>query len=96
MNTHGDGVFASTDVLLAQLAVATVFGHVSQNLSLLPGWVGGILGGLIVAVVTRILAPTLDVHGQRLKKRWAASDSIPPPAPTPVPEEPRDTPRPSS
>ena len=62
-------VAEDTGSLLATLAVASFAGHVSQLFALLPGWAGGILGGLVVHGLMRLVGPTLDVHAQRVKAR---------------------------
>lgn len=63
-------------LLLAELAAASVGGHAIESLSHLPGWVGGIIGGLIVGVTLRLFDPLLRAHGERLAKRLT-----PPPSP---------------
>ena len=55
--------------LVVTLAVASLAGHVSQLFALLPGWAGGILGGLVVHGLMRLVGPTLDHHAQRVKAR---------------------------
>lgn len=53
--------------LVVTLAVASLAGHVSQLFALLPGWAGGILGGLVVHGLMRLVGPLIDVHAQRIK-----------------------------
>ena len=68
-------------LVIAELTFAGLTGHVTQLLSLLPGWAGGILGGLVVLLVSRLFGPTLDVHGERIKRRLTPPPSVPPPPP---------------
>lgn len=63
-------------LLLAELTAAGVGGHAVQSLSQLPGWMGGIIGGLVVGVSLRLLDPLLRAYGERLARRHA-----PPPSP---------------
>ena len=77
-----------TQAILAELAVGGVAGHVSQLLGVLPGWAGGMLAALLVAVISRLLAPTIDVHALRLKRRLTQAPAEPPSATHPPPDEP--------
>jgi len=65
--------------VVTELALASIAGHITHTLALLPGWAGGILGGLVVHVIGRLLAPTLDAHGQRIKRSLSPTSSVPPP-----------------
>lgn len=56
-------------LLLAELTAAGVGGHAIESLSHLPGWVGGLFGGLVMGVTLRLLDPLLRVHGERIARR---------------------------
>ena len=66
-------------VLLAELTAAGVGGHAIESLSHLPGWVGGLFGGLVMGITLRLLDPLLRLHGERIARRL-----------TPPPEPPDD------
>ena len=68
-------------LVIAELAVAGLFGHVAELLALMPGWMAGALGGVVVLVISRLFGPTLDVHGERIKRRLTPPPSVPPPPP---------------
>lgn len=68
MSDHQHPLAAPGAVLL-ELAFAGLAGHVSQLLALLPGWVGGVIGGLVMHGVLRLFGPTLDDAGKRIHAR---------------------------
>lgn len=61
------GHYSPTELLLAEVTAAGFVGQVVHVVAHLPGWVGGIGGGLVVGVLLRLLDPTLKAHGERLK-----------------------------
>lgn len=65
---------------LIMLASAGLVGHLAHALASLPGWVGGIIGGTVVGVALRLLGPTLDTYGQRLRERLTPAPRRPPAA----------------
>lgn len=77
MNDHPHSPWA---IVLAELAAAGLVGHITHALALLPGWVGGILGGAVVGAALRLFGPTLDAYGQHIKRRLTRA-SVPPPPP---------------
>ena len=64
-------------LLLAELTAAGVGGHAIESLSHLPGWVGGLFGGLVMGITLRLLDPLLRLHGERIARRLT-------PCPAPV------------
>ena len=58
-------------LLLAEITAAGVGGHAIESLSHLPGWVGGLFGGLVMGITLRLLDPLLRVHGERFTGRLA-------------------------
>ena len=56
-------------MLLAEMTAAGIGGHAIESLSHLPGWVGGLIGGLVMGVTLRLLDPLLRVHGERIARR---------------------------
>lgn len=74
-------------LFVAELAAGGIAGHFSRALDALPGWVGGILGALVVALVMRLLGPTLDDTGQRIRTRLTGRHRALPAAPTPAPSD---------
>ena len=56
-------------LLLAELTAAGVGGHAIESLSHLPGWVGGLFGGLVMGITLRLLDPLLRVHGETIARR---------------------------
>jgi CheY-like chemotaxis protein len=56
-------------LLLAELTAAGVGGHAIESLSHLPGWVGGLFGGLVMGITLRLLDPLLRAHGERIARR---------------------------
>jgi len=78
-------------LFLADILGAGLAGHIAHALALLPGWAGGILGGLVVHIIGRLLAPTLDEHGQRIKWRLTGKHKAQPPKRESKPPPPDDT-----
>jgi CheY-like chemotaxis protein len=76
MSPHHAAVADDAGSLLATLAVASIAGHVSQLFALLPGWAGGILGGLVVHGLMRLVGPAIDVHAQRVKARLSPAPVV--------------------
>ena len=74
---------SSLELFVAEVTGAGLAGHAAHAMAQLPGWVGGVAGGLVVGVVLRVLDPTLRAHGERLKQRFSPA----PPAPTPTPAD---------
>ena len=74
---HAAAVADDAGSLLATLAVASLAGHVSQLFALLPGWAGGILGGLVVHGLMRLVGPAIDVHAQRVKRHLTPTPPVP-------------------
>lgn len=66
MSEHSPSPWA---MLLAELTAAGIGGHAIESLSHLPGWVGGLFGGLVMGVTLRLLDPLLRVHGERIARR---------------------------
>jgi len=64
-------------LLLAELTAAGVGGHAIESLSHLPGWVGGLFGGLVMGITLRLLDPVLRAYGERFRERLT-------PCPAPV------------
>jgi CheY-like chemotaxis protein len=56
-------------LLLAEITAAGVGGHAIESLSHLPGWVGGLFGGLVMGITLRLLDPLLRVHGETIARR---------------------------
>ena len=56
-------------LLLAELTAAGIGGHAIESLSHLPGWVGGLFGGLVMGITLRLLDPLLRTHGERIARR---------------------------
>lgn len=56
-------------LLLAELTAAGVGGHAIESLSHLPGWVGGLFGGLVMGITLRLLDPVLRAYGERFRER---------------------------
>ncbi len=72
-------------LLLAELTAAGIGGHAIESLSHLPGWVGGLFGGLVMGVTLRLLDPLLRAHGERIARRLT-----PVPVAPAAPRSPRD------
>lgn len=84
--------YSAGEMLLAELATAGVVGHFVASLTLLPGWVGGVVGGLFVGVVLRLLDVPLRQRSERLAKRWTPTPAAPPRvAPVDPPDDPDAT-----
>ena len=66
MSEHSPSPWA---MLLAEMTAAGIGGHAIESLSHLPGWVGGLIGGLVMGVTLRLLDPLLRVHGERIARR---------------------------
>ena len=56
-------------LLLAEMTAAGIGGHAIESLSHLPGWVGGLFGGLVMGITLRLLDPLLRVHGETIARR---------------------------
>ena len=56
-------------LLLAEITAAGIGGHAIESLSHLPGWVGGLFGGLVMGITLRLLDPLLRVHGETIARR---------------------------
>ena len=50
-------------IFLAEITAAGIGGHAIESLSHLPGWVGGLFGGLVMGITLRLLDPLLRVRG---------------------------------
>ena len=68
-------------IFLAELTAAGVGGHAIESLSHLPGWVGGLFGGLVMGVTLRLLDPLLRLHGERIARRLTPVPAAPVAAP---------------
>lgn len=83
--------FTGAEIFVAELFSATLVGHILHDIAQLPGWVGGLGGGLVVGVLLRLLDPTLKAHGERLKP-WLTPRVLPPRPPPPREGAPPDDP----
>lgn len=84
MNDHH---FTGAELFLAELATGTFVGHLLHDIAQLPGWVGGLGGGLVVGVLLRLLDPTLKAHGERIKPWLTPHDGTPRVLPPPPPRK---------
>lgn len=87
--------FTGAELFVAEVVSAGFVGHVLHTVAQLPGWVGGIGGGLVVGVLLRLLDPTLKAHGERIKPWLTPHDgtkAVRPPDPPTKPAAPPDDP----
>lgn len=83
--------YTPAELLLAELATASIAGELAHALAALPGWVGGCLGGIVAGIVLRLLDAPLRARSERLEQHLSGRHRVPPARPSDPPDDPDPT-----